>query len=270
MRVVAPTSLEGRLEGLRDEILGESAVAGPVHQEAEKTLRVLDVQPLEVVGTHKFDDGSRKTTPPAVEAIMHQDDPDLTDDLRDVATLLRHQRAELSGLELDHIKQRAMGLGSRSNPSTRKSTFMRSRSVITALLASGIVMTGGSAALGVSSLVGGNSASQAQYGPATPPGGGTLGTVAEGTNPPAGTPGGGTKGVSATKDDTTNAQVTPRAASSPAPAVQPARQIAATNPNGGQLPFTGFAAIPILLMGLALLASGVFLHRYGQRSPTKL
>ena len=46
-------------------------------------------------------------------------------------------------------------------------------------------------------------------------------------------------------------------------AVQPARQVeAGAQATGGeQLPFTGFAAIPILLGGVALLASGLVLRK---------
>ncbi len=209
---------------------------------------------------------------------MPQEDLDPTDSLRDVATLLRQQRAELSGLELDHIKQRAMGIGPRSStsPSTRKSTFMRSRSVVTALLASGIFITGGSTALGVSGLVASDEASVAQYGSPTVTGTGQpLGAPKD--NPtgtpskenPTETPSKGAVLGETAENGAPKGQVRGAAGSSPQ-SIQPARQLAATNANGNQLPFTGFAAIPILLLGLALLASGVFLRRFGQRSPAGL
>lgn len=207
---------------------------------------------------------------------MHHDDLDLTDDLSDVATLLRQQRAELNGLELDHIKQRAMGLGPRSftSSSTRKSTFMRSRSLVTALLASGIFITGGSTALGVSGLVASDSASVAQYGTVNPTGTGqTLGATKEEEkddfdNANAKPSKGETLGETA-ENGAPKGQVRGATNSSPN-TIQPARQLAATSANGEKLPFTGFAAVPILLLGLALLASGVFLRRFGQHSPSKL
>ncbi|MDQ3631642.1 MAG: hypothetical protein M3417_10330 [Actinomycetota bacterium] len=157
---------------------------------------------------------------------------------------------------------------------------MRSRSVITALLASGIFLTGGSAALGVSSLVASDSASQAQYGSSTLPERGTLGAVTNSTdtNPPGGTngpddagpdEGGPDEGVKGAGANNGGGDVR-GAASTSRETIQPARQLAATSADGNQLPFTGFAAIPILIMGLALLASGVFLRRYGQRSETGL
>jgi hypothetical protein len=42
--------------------------------------------------------------------------------------------------------------------------------------------------------------------------------------------------------------------------VQPARQVEA-GANNNQLPFTGFAAIPVLIGGIALLSAGLVLRR---------
>ena len=42
--------------------------------------------------------------------------------------------------------------------------------------------------------------------------------------------------------------------------VQPARQVE-TGAGSGQLPFTGFLAIPVLLGGVALLSTGIVLRR---------
>ena len=41
--------------------------------------------------------------------------------------------------------------------------------------------------------------------------------------------------------------------------VQPARQFESTQ--GGSLPFTGFAAIPVLVLGLGLLSAGLIVRR---------
>jgi hypothetical protein len=124
---------------------------------------------------------------------------------------------------------------------------MRSRIAITALLAAGALMSSGGAALGVSALSTTNDASQAQYGPVvtTPaqpvsPSGDTLAGTDEGTtNTPA---------RSGRKDATDQSTAT----------AQPARQLAADT---NKLPFTGYAAIPLLLAGLVLLVSGVVLRR---------
>ena len=53
---------------------------------------------------------------------------------------------------------------------------------------------------------------------------------------------------------------TPEGGVSPAEESQPARQQAAAA-EGSELPFTGFAAIPVLLGGLALLSGGLVLRR---------
>ena len=43
--------------------------------------------------------------------------------------------------------------------------------------------------------------------------------------------------------------------------VQPARQVEAGANNDSNLPFTGFAAIPVLIGGIALLSAGLVLRR---------
>ena len=82
--------------------------------------------------------------------------------------------------------------------------------------------------------------------PETPSGGGALPEQQENTPPkPESTP-----------TDT----VLPEAQAPAAEAddVQPARQLQDT---GSSLPFTGFAALPILLVGIALLSGGLVLRR---------
>ena len=55
-------------------------------------------------------------------------------------------------------------------------------------------------------------------------------------------------------------EASPEGGVSPAEESQPARQQAAAA-EGDELPFTGFAAIPVLLGGLALLSGGLVLRR---------
>lgn len=149
---------------------------------------------------------------------------------------------------------------------------MRSRTTITALLASGALLSSGGAALGVSALTTTDDASLAQYGPAkttteetstVPLSGETLGgsggrAPTGGGAIPTGSGGGGAQSASeegtpssGTKGATYNS--TPAAAK-----VQPARQVSA---GADELPFTGYAAIPLLLLGLALLVCGLVLRR---------
>ncbi|CAA9504870.1 MAG: hypothetical protein AVDCRST_MAG67-2266 [uncultured Solirubrobacteraceae bacterium] len=134
---------------------------------------------------------------------------------------------------------------------------MRSRIAITALLATGALMSSGGAAIGVTALSTTSDASQAQYGTATQttprsdvtpqnvtPQGDTLAGGDQGTNPPSG-------GVKNAGDESTP---TPTAQ-----AAQPARQLESNSAD--ELPFTGYAAIPLLLVGLALLVTGLVLRR---------
>ena len=131
---------------------------------------------------------------------------------------------------------------------------MRSRLAILGMLVLGMVLSTGGAGLAVSGFASqtGN-ASQAEYGTvtATPtetgtPEGGVLG------EDESGGPAGGTE----------NNNGGP-AGSPTGGSTQPTRQVesGAQGNGGGQLPFTGFAAIPILLGGVALLATGLVMRR---------
>jgi hypothetical protein len=119
---------------------------------------------------------------------------------------------------------------------------MKSRLVILTMLVLGMLLSTTGAGLAVSGLSGTN-ASIAQYSTPTPTGGGgVLGDqdTGSGTSPEE-NGGGGTA-----PDTDTN--------------TQPARQVEA-GANNSSLPFTGFAAIPVLLGGIALLSAGLVLRR---------
>ena len=124
---------------------------------------------------------------------------------------------------------------------------MKSRLVILSMLVLGMLLSTAGAGLAVSGISGGNNAAEAQYGTPTP------------TPPPTGN-------VLGDQDQSQGGQdVLPEQSqgNSPAPttpSVQPSRQVEAGAGNS-QLPFTGFAAIPILLGGIALLTVGLVLRR---------
>src|SRR2546422_11635626 len=90
-------------------------------------------------------------------------------EFEDVAAALRGQRARLTPLELDRIKLDARRRAAHRTRSqlSQKGLLMRSHAFITALVAGGILMLGGGAALGVSGLSSTRSASIAQYGTTT-------------------------------------------------------------------------------------------------------
>ena len=183
----------------------------------------------------------------------------------DVIRLLREGRPRATEMELDQIKQRVRR---RVAASSGRKQPMKSRVAILAMLVTGMLFSTAGAGLALSGSSHHN-ASIAQYGTATPtptctetPSGGTSpggspsaectptpeGGVlpAEAGNGPAQSSGGGSSpGGGVAPAEATN--------------TQPTRQeAAATN---SQLPFTGFAAIPVLLGGLALLSGGLVLRR---------
>ncbi len=119
---------------------------------------------------------------------------------------------------------------------------MKSRMVILTMLVFGMLLSTAGAGLAVSGVNSKHNASVAQYGTPTPtPEGGVLGDQdsGQGTSPTANNGGGG---------------------NGPSNDVQPARQVEAGS-TSGSLPFTGFAAVPILLGGIVLLSAGLVLRR---------
>jgi hypothetical protein len=182
---------------------------------------------------------------------MSNEPDDLAPDLLDISRALTEHRARMSEPQLARVRERARAGGSQTTTAPRGG-FMRSRIAVTALLATGALMSSTGAAVGVTALSTTDDASQAQYGPVettttatTPPAavapqGDTLGGGDEGAGPSSGV-------LSATDE------------SAPGAEAQPARQLESSG--GDTLPFTGYAAIPLLLAGLALLACGLVLRR---------
>lgn len=117
---------------------------------------------------------------------------------------------------------------------------MKSRMVVTMMLVLGMVFSTAGAGLAVTGLTGSGNAGNVQY-KQDQNLEGTLGEVQ-------------TIQPSAREEDDGS---TPTPA--PAPAPQAPQQVAATE--GDELPFTGFAAIPVLIGGIALLGGGVALRR---------
>jgi hypothetical protein len=206
---------------------------------------------------------------------------DIPDEFLGVAEQLESHRPQLSGLDADAIKLRAMANGAKTATSnSMKGTFMRSRLAITSMLAFGVLMTSSGAALGVSALSTTPSASQAQYGQ-------VLSETATGEEPGASTLGGGGNGEVAgdsagggevagdsagggevagdsasggkAAGDSAGGEVAGDSADAPLATAQASRQL--ESGGGGELPFTGYAAVPTLLIGIGLLAMGLILRR---------
>jgi hypothetical protein len=145
----------------------------------------------------------------------------------DIASRLRTQRPQLTALELDQIKQRAR----KRAHTERNGQSMRSRLAMILMLALGIMISTTGAGLAIQGATGNGNAAQQQY---QEPDGGVLGD----------------------KDDSDEGA----AVGGGTPQVQ--RQVeAGVQSSGSELPFTGFAAIPVLLLGVALTVGGVAMRR---------
>jgi uncharacterized iron-regulated membrane protein len=182
------------------------------------------------------------------------------DELQPVIDLLHAHRPEASALELDAMKQRVLIRTAKRSQQRRSHGFMRSRAAILTTLVLGFTLSTAGAGLAVSGFAGNDQASVAQYPeqvqPQTP-----AAPVAPGAAP---APQSAPEQQSAPEDQ----QVLPDSDNQAAPSpdqneVQPARQVTqgVTASTGAELPFTGFAAIPVLLIGLALLGGGLVMRR---------
>jgi hypothetical protein len=174
-------------------------------------------------------------------------DTQLPADLADVAQRLTQDAPRMSAIELDELKRRVTTRDARKQTHQTRS-IMRARFTFTSLLAAGILMTSGGATLAVSGLA--NRADEEQYGTTTS----KAATTKSATVPS------GTLGATGVADTPQGAAPSENQGSAPAaPTAQAPRQVAESG--GGNLPFTGYAGIPVLLIGIALLASGLVLRR---------
>lgn len=152
----------------------------------------------------------------------------------DLVRRLRESRPEATELELDQIKQRVRRRMAQ-RPS-RRSEAMKSRLAILSMLVLGMLFSTTGAGLAVQSLSQ-DDASVAQYEPEQPEG--------------------DVLGEEDASDDLGGEEAADEEA------VQPSRQVEAGA--NGELPFTGFLAIPILIGGVALLTTGLVLRRQTSR-----
>jgi len=173
--------------------------------------------------------------------MTHQDD--IHDEFGPVVDRLRANRPTATALELDAAKQRVLARAATHSRNRRARDFMRSRVAILATLVLGLTFSTTGAGLAISGFTDGDQASVAQYPGQNTPGGSVL-------------PGGDVRG-------TTDEQPGDSVRGATGEGVQPSRQLArgAQSADESTLPFTGFAAIPILLAGVALLGTGLVLRR---------
>jgi hypothetical protein len=182
----------------------------------------------------------------------------------DVIQRLEADRPTVTDRELDAIKQRVRR---RAADPSRRSQSMKSRLAILAMLVTGMLFS--TAGVGLALQGNGSNASIAQYEECTPtptPTGGTVTPQDTGSTQQGGVNGDVCEegGVLPAEESQTPSPETESEEGGVLPAeeseTQPERQQAAAAETS-QLPFTGFAAIPVLLGGLALLTGGLILRR---------
>lgn len=158
-------------------------------------------------------------------------------ELEQMAARLRAERATATPLELDQIKLQAMRQAGRPRPSFyahQKGMFMKSRLALTMVIAAGFMLSTTGATLAITGSSGSGNAAQNQYGHVLAnEEGGNNGTKAKSLG------GGG--------------------GNEPQPSTAEQVQVASTS--SGSLPFTGFVAIPLLIVGIGLLSFGAILRK---------
>jgi hypothetical protein len=202
-------------------------------------------------------------------------------ELHDIEETLRANRPETSPLELDRIKLQAIRQATQGRPSflaRQKGAFMKSRLAMMLVIAAGFMLSTTGAGLAISGSSSSGSAAESQYTPAGveehgghhSEGQGVKGAATKGGNDCSsngnGSNGGG--GNSGANGSNCNEPVE----TEPAPAEvevapAPAEQQAVVS-SGSTLPFTGFVAIPLLIIGVLMVVGGAMLRFKSRKQHT--
>jgi hypothetical protein len=169
-----------------------------------------------------------------------------------VVKRLEEERTTASPLELDRLKLQAMQQAERARPSLyalKKGTFMKSRLALTLVLVAGFMLSTTGATLAISGSSGSGSAATNQY----------VSPANEGNN------GGnhGVKGEHAKGENNNNTLSGPSNGAGPVAT----EQVAVATDESGSLPFTGFLAIPLLIIGVGLILVGAVIRLKSRNTP---
>lgn len=177
------------------------------------------------------------------------------EELDSIADALRAERHQATPLELDRMKLQAIRQAEQTRPSlyaVKKGTFMKSRLALTLLLVAGFMLSTTGATLAISGSSGSGSAATNQY--------------VQPTNEEGGHNEQGTKGVSGKggkEHNTLNEEPATEVEVTPAPAAEQQAVVSSDS----SLPFTGFVAIPLLVIGVGLILVGATLRLKSRKDP---
>jgi hypothetical protein len=167
-----------------------------------------------------------------------------------VVERLNDERVTASPLELDRLKLQAIQQAERARPSLyarKKGTLMKSRLALTLVLVAGFMFSTTGATLAISGSSGSGSAATNQY----------VSPTNEGNH--------GVKGENAKGGEESNNTLTPTTTEEVGPVAT--EQVAVASEDSGSLPFTGFLAIPLLVIGLGLILVGVVIRLKSRNAP---
>jgi hypothetical protein len=210
-------------------------------------------------------------------------------ELHDIEETLRANRPETSPLELDRIKLQAIRQASQGRTSflaRQKGAFMKSRLAMMLVIAAGFMLSTTGAGLAISGSSSSGSAAGTQYTPAgveehgghQNEGQGVKGAATHGGskctdnggNSSGSNGAGGNSGANANGNGDCNNTEPAEAETAPAEvevAPVPAEQQAVVS-SGSSLPFTGFVAIPLLIIGVLMVVGGAMLRLKSRKHHT--
>jgi hypothetical protein len=207
-------------------------------------------------------------------------------EFHDIEETLRANRPETSPLELDRIKLQAIRQAAQGRPSfvaRQKGAFMKSRLAMMLVIAAGFMLSTTGAGLAISGSSSSGSAAGSQYTPAgveehgghQNEGQGVKGAATHGgskcsENGSGSNGAGGNSGANANANGKCNNTQPAEAETAPAEvevAPVPAEQQAVVS-SGSSLPFTGFVAIPLLIIGVLMVVGGAMLRFKSRKQHT--